>query len=176
MFSAMYGGKGNVDESQVCLQCAWVGTALLSSLHFSASTQNTLPPDLVCVLSDRGRGRWADSKASSEPSVRNTKSQVHTGFRQGEVERCFCRMKREERNYFISTELNRQELNICSEASSNIIQVRGDSTVIRYPCVSFGSKENRQRTCIYHSSILLTTLDTLRKKALSMESMIPLLF
>lgn len=45
MFPAIYGGKGNVDESQVCLQCVWVENVLLSSLHFSASSQKTLPPD-----------------------------------------------------------------------------------------------------------------------------------
>lgn len=44
-FPAMYGGKGNVDESQVCLQCVWVGNVLLSSLHFSASSQKTAPAD-----------------------------------------------------------------------------------------------------------------------------------
>lgn len=42
---AMYGGKGNVDESQVCLQCVWVGNVLLSSLHFSAYSQKTVPAD-----------------------------------------------------------------------------------------------------------------------------------
>ena len=42
MSPAMYGGKGNVDESQVCLQCAWVGNVLLSSSNFSASSQKTL--------------------------------------------------------------------------------------------------------------------------------------
>lgn len=37
--------------------------------------------------------------------------------------------EREERNYDISIALNRPELNICSEALGNIIQVRGSSVL-----------------------------------------------
>lgn len=51
----MYGGEGHVDESQVCLQCAWVGNVLLSSLYFSASSQKALPADLF-VGSKREEG------------------------------------------------------------------------------------------------------------------------
>lgn len=68
--------------------------------------------------------------------------------------------EREERNYNSIT-LQRQELNICSEASCNIIQVRGDSAVICYPCVPSGSEEGRQTTYSYHSSVLIIILRAL---------------
>ncbi len=90
MFPAMYGGKGNVDESQVCLQHVWVGNVAPVVITFLSLQPKDFARWLVHGLSDRGRCCCTDSKASS---VRNTQSQVHTGFRQGEMERCFCRVE-----------------------------------------------------------------------------------
>lgn len=64
-----------------------------------------------------------------------------------------------------------KKLNICSEASCNITQARGDSAVICCPCVPSGSKEERQTTCSHHSS----AHKVLHTKAASMESTVPLL-
>lgn len=41
----MYGVTVNVDESQVCLQCVWVGNAFLSSLPFPAAGQKIFLAD-----------------------------------------------------------------------------------------------------------------------------------
>lgn len=80
--------------------------------------------------------------------------------------------ERKKTNYDISTELYRQKLNICSEASRNIIQARRDSAVICCPCVPSGSEEERQTTCSYHSSVQKVQ----HTKAVFMESTVPLLF
>lgn len=51
------GVKGNVDESQVCLQsvCVWAGNALLSSQRLPA-LHNDNGRRLVCASSDRKKG------------------------------------------------------------------------------------------------------------------------
>lgn len=145
MFPAMYGGKGNVDESQVCLQCVWVGNVAPVVIAFLSLQPKDFARWLVQGLSDRGRCCRTDSKASS---VRNIQSQVHAGFRQGRNGEVLLSRESEARNYDISIALNRRELNICSEARSNIIQVRGDSAHV---CVSMcplwkwrGKTENLQ--------------------------------
>lgn len=90
--------------------------------------------------------------------MRNTERQDHTGFTRGGNGEGLLLREREERNYDISIALYRQELNICSEASCNIIQAGGDSAVICYPCVPSGGEEKRQTTCSYHNFVLLMIL------------------
>lgn len=170
----MYGVKGNVDESQVCLQCVCVcGWGMCSCRHALLYLQ---PKDTSCwlVYSLRDRGRC---RTSSDPSVRNRHGAKFIQARGGNGEVRLSR-EREGRNYDISIARCRQELNICSEASSNIIQERGVNGVICYPCVPSGREEERQRTCSHHRSILLITLHTLRKVAASVSvvSTVPLLF
>lgn len=80
--------------------------------------------------------------------------------------------EREERNYYISVVLYRQELNICSEALCNIIQGRGDSAVICYPCVPSGGEEERQTTCSNHISVLLILLHTLSEEEGSIHGLL----
>lgn len=64
----------------------------------------------------------------------------------GENEEVLLSREREGRNYDLSIALSCLRLNICTEALCNIIQARGDSTVICYPCVPSESKEERQAT------------------------------
>lgn len=114
----------------------------------------------VYGLSNRGRSCWTDIMASSDWSVRNLhRAEFKTGSGRGEMDSSFCRVKW--RNYDISLTLHRQKLNICSEASSNIFQVRGVGAVICYPCVPSGSGEERQRSCSYYNAVLVLTLHTL---------------
>lgn len=109
--------------------------------------------DRVRCYCDRLKGKlWSLSEKHTEPSS----NWVQAGGN-GEV---LLSHGREERNYDISIVLFRQELNICSEASCNIIQVRGDSAVMCYLCVPSGSEEERQTSCSYHNFILLILLHT----------------
>lgn len=115
------------------------------------------PKDISCRLvyglCDRGRC-WTDSEANSDPSATNLKTEpsLYRGLAGGNGAVHSSR-EREARNYDISW----QELNICSEASNNIIQERGDSAVICYPCVPSGREEERQRICSYHDSAFYLT-------------------
>lgn len=116
----MYGGEGNVDESQVCLERLSAGNVPMSSMP---------PAKTHCPLIRPTRRQalihWRDSHAQA-----CTQSQTHTGFRQGENERCYFGVKGRRGIMIISMELRCQEFNVCSEALSSIIQVKRDSGVI----------------------------------------------
>lgn len=145
-------------------ECAPVAN-VLSSFHCSAHSQKTLAAaEFMSPETEKGvsgpawwqplpwlMGLWS---IRGKPTVHRAVGQVHTGFSLGRMERCFCHVWGGSRIMILAqysasenkTRTRKHQITLFKREVTS-------SAVIRYPSVSSGTGEERQRSCSHHKSV-----------------------